>query len=93
MPRLLRSHISLMFSITATMLITLPSSLPITQDTIPWISEDWTPDNEPSLRGHEYTPTADDLLAFRTRTNAFYEDGNPVARFTDCFKNKYPVRF
>ena len=68
-------------------------SLLITQDTIPWISEDWTPDNEPSLKGHEYTPSPDEVHAFRNRTNAFYEDGNPVARFTDCFKNKYPVSY
>jgi hypothetical protein len=59
---------------------------------MPWISEEWSPEMEPSLKGHEYAPNAAAILAYKERTNSFFQDGNSVQRFTEGFGDNYPVR-
>ena len=64
----------------------------ITKDTVPWISEEWTPSLEPSLNDKKYAPNSTEVISFRDRLNAFYEDGNSAARFSEGLNEKYKVR-
>ena len=70
-----------------------PTIIPnVTQDTVPWISEEWTPSLEPSLNDKKYAPNSTEVTAFRDRLNSFYEDGNSAARFSEGLNEKYKVR-
>ena len=66
-------------------------------DTIPWISETWTPENEPLFKTNlspstsisppylhyqPYQPNEAQVHAFRNKTNAFCEENNAVSRFS-----------
>ena len=64
-----------------------PSHCPPSNDTIPWISEQWSPENEPLFRNqspggyHPYAPNHTAVLALRERLNAFFEESSSVGRF------------
>lgn len=66
-----------------------PAHCPKSNDTVPWISERWSPELEPSLAGKEHKPNQTDVRAFRDLTDAFYNDGNSVSRFTDPLGDGY----
>ena len=66
-------------------------------DSIPWISETWTPENEPLFKNNlststsisppymlyqPYQPNEAQVQAFRNKTNAFCEENNAVSRFS-----------
>lgn len=51
------------------------------KDSIPWISEDWTP--EKAGITDRYTITPEVTKTFRQKLSDWYDDGNSVSRFTN----------
>ena len=67
-----------------------PGHCPKSNDTIPWISEEWLPENEPMFQPNyrpisyqPYAPNHTHVLAFRDLLHSFYEENNAAARFVD----------
>ena len=67
-----------------------PGHCPKSNDTIPWISEEWSPEAEPMFQPNyrpntyrPYAPNHTQVLAFRDLLHAFYEENNAAARFVD----------
>ena len=67
-----------------------PGHCPKSNDTIPWISEEWLPENEPLFQPNykpsiyrPYAPNHTNVLAFRDLLHSFYEENNAAARFVD----------
>ena len=74
-----------------------PGHCPASNDSIPWISESWTPENEPLFKSNAanstsvsppymiyqpYQPSEAQVQTFRNMTNAFCEENNAVSRFS-----------
>ena len=63
-----------------------PGHCPRSNDSVPWISEQWLPENEPLFKRnhskyHLYAPNQTAVLAFRSLSNAFFEENNSGGRF------------
>jgi hypothetical protein len=59
------------------------------KDKIPWISEEWTP-----LKAgisEVYSPTDEQVSAYRAELDKFFQDGDSVGRFTQALKDRYKV--
>lgn len=57
------------------------------QDTIPWVSEQWTP--ELVNIEDKLLPDKGFLDNLKSTLNAWYEDGNAIARFSSPLGGKY----
>jgi len=68
-----------------------PGHCPPSNDSVPWISEQWNPETEPLFKrdgGQHYRPYAPnrtEVLALRDLLHAFYEENNSGGRFADGY--------
>ena len=69
----------------------LPKCTNASTDSIPWISEHWTPETEPLFNSNSsshqrllyqpYQPTLSEVLTHRQLLDAYYREGSSVSRF------------